>query len=1061
MFFNKIIFFIAISLTAINSFAQENKISLFQNINSPKNQFKELVRKATFVTYNKTVATQLIKSSPKAINFSFYFEGKEWELILEKSKLLSPNFSITTGKNNGNKLPIPQTALHYKGYVKGKPHSFVAISILEEKLIGVVADELGNINIGAVNTSEARQTSEHVIYRESDLLSIDNSICGTVENNTAIPTFNALATPTINTEPINMYFEADYQLFQNKGNSISNTVNYVTSLFNVVNVLYENDSVNIQISGLKIWDTPDPYMSYSSMQSILPVFYNNINAQGFAGDFAHLLTFRDIGGGIGQFGGLCRNASKSVAVSGTINEGIAAFPIYTRSVLRVAHEIGHNLGSPHTHSCDWPGGAIDNCATPEGTCAIGPAPINGGTIMSYCRLTSYGVNFLNGFGPLPSSLIRNNIRTSYCRNPAIYFLNSIVNVNEENADVENGCFDYKIYSIVIKIGAAPSQPVNITLLPTPIGNLQMGVNKDLEIITPLNFTLDSLNLNKTISVKVYNDDIIESLERLELNFSINANGGNAFKRDRDTTFRVYIISDDHRPDSTINQIIWKEDFDTISTGLGNWTQTIIHGNNSPNRWIVGNNDNTSFSGKAAYISNNNNLLAYSGTSANDSTIVRLESPIINTEGFTAINLSFSYKCMGEYVYQSTGPNTGIGTLTDFGKVYYSIDSGYNWTVIPVEFYDKSSKSRWSNVLNSIVNNRKNFKIAFQWNNNTSVVNSPPFIIDSIILKGTSIAPIQSTIHPNNINEGYLGPNQTVHFYNPVTKNIIATIENKSSFDYGCTSVEIVRTGNSATNINGEIPSNKISDKVYKVTTENYNAAAPYNLKLYYTAEEITGWKSATGNGINDISIVKTVNNLSQPPIVSSLLFSSLRSNLPYGVNGNIVSEAVFTGISNTATFALMKPYGNLICADDSTKFKTNIIGTNYQWQVNNGIGYIDINNDAIYIGTSTDSLKIILPPHSYFDNKYRCKITTTFGIVYSEEFILKYGTLWNGTVSTSWENPLNWSCNKIPDVNTDVYILNGTPFAPILNASTSIRSVTILAASNLTIQPGAILNLKK
>ena len=76
--------------------------------------------------------------------------------------------------------------------------------------------------------------------------------------------------------------------------------------------------------------------------------------------------------------------------------------------------MGHNLGSPHTQSCSWVGGALDNCYTTEGGCAPGPAPTNGGTIMSYCHLTSYGINFNNGFGTQPGNLIRSKVNGATC-----------------------------------------------------------------------------------------------------------------------------------------------------------------------------------------------------------------------------------------------------------------------------------------------------------------------------------------------------------------------------------------------------------------------------------------------------------------------------------------------------------------------------------------------------------------------------------------------------------------------------------------------------------------------
>jgi hypothetical protein len=77
----------------------------------------------------------------------------------------------------------------------------------------------------------------------------------------------------------------------------------------------------------------------------------------------------------------------------------------------VTHEMGHLMGSRHTHACVWNGNntAIDGCAATEGNCPQPPIPAGGGTIMSYCHLQGVGINFNNGFGPQPTAAILNNI----------------------------------------------------------------------------------------------------------------------------------------------------------------------------------------------------------------------------------------------------------------------------------------------------------------------------------------------------------------------------------------------------------------------------------------------------------------------------------------------------------------------------------------------------------------------------------------------------------------------------------------------------------------------------
>ncbi|MDF7816397.1 M12 family metallo-peptidase [Runella sp. MFBS21] len=78
----------------------------------------------------------------------------------------------------------------------------------------------------------------------------------------------------------------------------------------------------------------------------------------------------------------------------------------------IAHETGHNLGSPHTHDCSWRGGPIDACNDIEGgNCYTGTKTSNTGTVMSYC--SKYGIEGHNVFHPLCVELIKKVAKDSY------------------------------------------------------------------------------------------------------------------------------------------------------------------------------------------------------------------------------------------------------------------------------------------------------------------------------------------------------------------------------------------------------------------------------------------------------------------------------------------------------------------------------------------------------------------------------------------------------------------------------------------------------------------------
>ena len=647
------------------------------------------------------------------------------------------------------------------------------------------------------------------------------------------------------------------------------------------------------------------------------------------------------------------------------------------------------------------------------------------------------------------------MRNNTCINPAVYFESSGVVVREDSANTSNNCLPYKLITAKLTIPYAPSQPAGITVTPAAGAGLVIGTNKDIEI-SPLNFVLDGSNLSQVINLKIYNDAIVESSESVTLNYTVNSNGGNALKKTNSNTFVTTIVSDDVAPDQVPNQLIYFEDFESIGSGLGSWSQQVLYGTGSPNRWTIASNGNIDFPSKAAFVSNNGTTASYSGSSSSDSSIIRLVSPIISSSSFSNLVLTASYICNGELSFEGVG---GQGsTPKDFGRVYYSIDGGTNWILVQDKITSIVRRSILTVSLPAGANNQSQLRFAFEWQNNSSVVNDPSFIIDSLVLMGSGAAAIQSDPHPGNSLQEYLGPLQTVHFYNKNTKKIIASVQNNSNFDFGCTSLELLRTGTTSKQAWGQFADQQISDKLVRIIPTNINNNAPYTIKLYLTESEISGWLAASGNKNSDINLARSADDISATNPSAQPIFSSNFSVTGYGANNAKQLSADFTGFGY---FALAKTYTAPACINGVNSIISTVSGSAYQWQVNTGTGYVNLSNNTLYSGVNTANLQITNAPTSQYGFKYRCVVTTPLGTVNSPETILRFESTWLGTVSKAWENPANWSCGQVPDLNTDVVINAGTPFAAELSSSVSIRSLRIPTNANISIQTGNTLTIRK
>lgn len=241
---------------------------------------------------------------------------------------------------------------------------------------------------------------------------------------------------------------------------------------------------------------------------------------------------------------------------------------------------------------------------------------------------------------------------------------------------------------------------------------------------------------------------------------------------------------------------------------------------------------------------------------------------------------------------------------------------------------------------------------------------------------------------------------------------------------------------------------------FKVTFKNISKIAFDSIKVNLTITNTAGVNTVFNNQANGARLKPLVAGDSviiQYNIPALGLGGNNQLKLDVNPGNDQVEQYHFNNLLYK-NFYVISP----VCPGGSTTFNcgNSTSGNTYQWQLNSGAGYSNISNGGVYAGTNSGILAINAAPTSMYGNKYRCAITNNGQTSYSNEFILKFGVTWNGTVNTAWETPGNWDCGILPDNKTDVIIRSGVPNNPRVNSNVTCRSISAKTGSNITITTG-------
>lgn len=149
------------------------------------------------------------------------------------------------------------------------------------------------------------------------------------------------------------------------------------------------------------------------------------------------------------------------------------------------------------------------------------------------------------------------------------------------------------------------------------------------------------------------------------------------------------------------------------------------------------------------------------------------------------------------------------------------------------------------------------------------------------------------------------------------------------------------------------------------------------------------------------------------------------------------------------------------CPGNTITFTFGAPGSGYtlRWQADMGAGFQNLNNDTVFSGVTTNVLSLAHAPTSWYGYQFRCVATRNGNLIEGAAQVLKFLNTWLGTTSAAWEIPANWSCNTIPDENTDVIVSSNTPHPIQLSSNGTCRSLKLLNGAVFTVQAGYNLNI--
>ncbi len=359
--------------------------------------------------------------------------------------------------SDGNLIPF--TPLIYTGHIH-HTKSLVSLTFSDEGVTGIISVGGKNWNLDMDPASKKQR-----MYADDMIPHGFKKAC---ENNDSEEEFldepktNGLQIKDVSQDKnaslseVDVYIEADHKLFTDFNSDTIAALNHVTGLMASVNAIFNDAGIDLNFPDIKLWTSMDPYDADNTSSSALVLDRLKCALDGnYNGRLGHLLSTTNRHGGIANRRSSCPYVKPLYGFTGIATNFNTDLNVYSYSIHFIAHEIGHNLSSHHTHACRWNGndtqlddcgnilstnnnrdsncnGIIDDQAEAEGSDCFdvnNPVLPPSGTIMSYCHANSgVRVDLSQGFHPQVAARMKNFVDN--CLSPTVTVYCPIVDTSE-------------------------------------------------------------------------------------------------------------------------------------------------------------------------------------------------------------------------------------------------------------------------------------------------------------------------------------------------------------------------------------------------------------------------------------------------------------------------------------------------------------------------------------------------------------------------------------------------------------------------------------------------------